>query len=63
MFMKEGEWYPHHIRSWMKYKDHPNVHFVFYEDMKQVSWRLTVGEHLQNLNANQRVKRFVSRAS
>jgi len=35
MFMKEGEWYPHHIRSWMKYKDHPNVHFVFYEDMKQ----------------------------
>lgn len=30
-----GEWYPHHIRSYYKYKDHPNVYFVKYEDLKK----------------------------
>jgi len=35
VYTKEGEWYPHHIRSWMKYKDHPNFHYVFYEDLIQ----------------------------
>lgn len=35
VFMKEGEWYPHHILSWWKYKNNPNVHFVFYENMKK----------------------------
>lgn len=33
--MKEGEWYPYHIRSWMQHKGEPNFHFVFYEDMKK----------------------------
>jgi len=35
MQMKAGEWYPHHIRSWMKYRNHHNFHFVFFEEMKR----------------------------
>jgi len=35
MQMKMGEWYPHHIRSWLKYKDLPGVHFMSFEKMKQ----------------------------
>lgn len=35
MQMKYGEWYPHHIRSWMKLKGQPNFHFVYYEKMKK----------------------------
>jgi len=31
--MQEGEWYPHHIASWMKYKDQDFFHYVFYEDI------------------------------
>ena len=36
MQMKMGEWYPHHIRSWLKYKNLPGVHFMSFEKMKQV---------------------------
>lgn len=35
MQMKYGEWYPQHIRSWMKYKNNKNFHYLFYEDMKK----------------------------
>ena len=38
MQMKIGGWYPHHIRSWMKYKGNEKFHFVFYEDMKKVNF-------------------------
>lgn len=31
--LKDGEWYPHHIQSWMKYKDDDFFHYVFYEDI------------------------------
>lgn len=34
IYMKDNEWYPHHIKSWMKFKDNPNIHFVFFEDLK-----------------------------
>lgn len=37
IYMKDNEWYPHHIKSWMKFKDNPNIHFVFFEDLKLVS--------------------------
>ena len=37
--MQEGEWYPHHIASWMKYKDEDFFHYVFYEDIIQVNIR------------------------
>ena len=36
--MQEGEWYPHHIASWMKYKDQDFFHYVFYEDIIEVSF-------------------------
>jgi len=32
---QNGIWYPQHIRSYYKHKDNKNLHFVFYEDMKQ----------------------------
>lgn len=32
---KLGEWYPHHIRSFYKYKGEDNLHFVSYEDIKE----------------------------
>lgn len=35
-FCKEGEWYLHHILSWYPYRNHPNVKFVCYEDLKKV---------------------------
>jgi len=33
--LKEGEWYPHHIRYWMKYKDDESFLFIRYEDLKK----------------------------
>lgn len=35
--MKETEWYPDHILSWLPYRDDETVLFVHYEDMKKVS--------------------------
>ena len=35
--MKQGEWLPHHIKNWMKYKDDEAFLFLRYEDMKRVS--------------------------
>lgn len=32
--MKDGEWYPHHIKQWMKHKDDESFLFLCYEDMK-----------------------------
>merc|ERR1719495_1222888 len=32
---QSGIWYPQHIRSYYKHKDNKNLHFVFYENMKQ----------------------------
>ncbi|XP_039274600.2 sulfotransferase 1B1-like isoform X1 [Styela clava] len=31
---KEGQWYPDHIKEWMKYKNDENFLVVVYEDMK-----------------------------
>lgn len=33
--MREGEWYPDHILSWVEHKDDKNVMFFYYEDMKK----------------------------
>lgn len=35
VYGKKGEWYIHHIRDWMAFRDHPNFLPVFYEDLKE----------------------------
>nr|XP_039252799.1 amine sulfotransferase-like [Styela clava] len=33
--LRQGEWYPDHIKSWCKHKDDENVMFVSYEDLSK----------------------------
>jgi len=32
--MKKGEWYPHHIKSWLKYKGEKSFLFIHFEEIK-----------------------------
>jgi len=49
--LRDGEWYPHHIQSWMKYKDEDFFHYVFYEDIIEDPTR-EIKKIADHLNAN-----------
>merc|ERR1712136_405734 len=34
MAMKSGEWYPHHIKSWIKYREEKTFLFIQFEELK-----------------------------